>query len=81
MDDLICAFVHIANYMLWLIDVYIAKGLDLASLKFKVAAMCGDPKLIVDAIKSYYGASEEIELFGSTKRKPDLPPGDDCGSH
>ena len=60
------------------------------SLKLKVVAMCGDPKLLADVIKSYPGvedlntrdcALEGFELFGSTKRKPDLPLGVNCTSH
>ena len=66
------------------------KGSDSASLKLKVVARCGDPKLLADAMKSYPGLEalntrncvlEGFELFGSTKRKLDLSPGVDCDSH
>ena len=66
------------------------KDLDSASLKFKTVAMCGDPKMLVDAMKSYPGAEDVntrycalggSELFGSTKRKLNLPPGVDYDSH
>ena len=66
------------------------KGLDFASLKLKAAARCEDPKILVDAIKSYPGAEgantrncalDRSELFGSTKQKFNLPLGIDCDSH
>ena len=65
-------------------------GLDLASLKLKVATRCGDSKMLADAMKSYPGAEdvktrdcalEESKFFGATKRKVNLPPGADCESH
>ena len=66
------------------------KGPDFPSFKLKVVAICGDLKLLADAMKSYPGledlntrdcALEGSELFGSTKRKLDMPPGVDCDSH
>ena len=54
------------------------KGPDSASLKLKATARCGDPKMLVDAMKSYLGvegtktkdcALEGSELFRSTKQK------------
>jgi hypothetical protein len=66
------------------------KGHDLASLKLKTTARCENPKMLADAMKSYPGAEdvntrdctlEGLELFGSTKRKLNLPPGVDCESH
>jgi hypothetical protein len=89
-DDLICAFMQIANYRSWLRGGSTGKGLDYVSLKLKAAARYGDPKLLADAMKSYLGAEdlnrrdcvlEGSELFGFTKRKLDLPPGADCDSH
>ena len=89
-DDMICAFMQIANYQAWLKGGLDGKGLDFASLKLKIAARCGDPKILVDAMKSYLGAEgantracalEGSELFGSTKRKLNLPPGADCDFH
>ena len=54
-DDLIHAFMHIANYRSWLKGGSTGKGLDFASLKLKADAMCGDPKLLANAMKSYMG--------------------------
>ena len=90
MDDLICAFMHIANYRLWSRGGCTCKGPDFTSLKLKVDARCGDPKLLANAMKSYLEAEypntrdcdlEGFELFGSIKQKLDLPPGADCNSH
>ena len=59
-------------------------------LELKVAARCGHPKLLADAMKSYPGlqdlntrdcALEGFELFGSTKWKLDLLSSEDCDSH
>ena len=90
-DDLIRAFMHIANYRSWLKWDSTDKGHYSASLKLKAAAKCGDPKLLADAMKSYPGIIEDLntrecalegsKLFGSTKRKFDLPLGADCDSH
>ena len=89
-DDMIRAFMQIANYRTWLKGGSDGKGPDSASLKLKAAARCGDPKMLADAMKSYPGAEdvntrdcalEGSELFGSTKRKLNLPPGADCDSH
>jgi hypothetical protein len=88
-DDLICVFMQIANYRSWLKGGSTGKRPDYASLKLKATARCGDPKLLADAMKSYPGlenihtrdcALEGYELFRSTKRKLDLPPGADCDS-
>ena len=66
------------------------KGPDPAIFKLKAATMCGDPKMLADAMKIYTGAKnvnirncalEGSELFGSTKRKLNLPPYVDCDSH
>ena len=76
-DDLIWAFIQIANYISWLRGGYTSKGHDYAPLKLKVVAMCGDPKLLADAMKSYPGlkdlntkdcALEGSELFGSINK-------------
>ena len=89
-DDMIRAFMQIANYRAWLKGGSHGKGPDSASLKLKAAARCGDPKILVDAMKSYPGAKdvnirdcalEGSQLFGSTKRKLNMPPGADCDSH
>jgi len=52
MNDLICAFMQIANYRSSLRGGSTGKGLDSASLKLKAPARCGDPKLLADAMKS-----------------------------
>ena len=89
-DDMICAFVQIANYKLWLRGGSTGKGPDFASFKLNTTVRCGDRKLLADAMKSYPGvenlnigdcALEGLELFESTKRKHDLPQGVDCDSH
>lgn len=90
MDDLIHTFIQIANSRSWLKEGSIGKGLDSPSLKLKIASRCGDPKILVDGMKFFHGAKDlmsrycglkGLELFGSTKRKLDLPPGVDCESH
>lgn len=53
MDDLVCTFMQITNCRLWLRGGFNNKGLDSVSMKLKVVAKCGDPKILVDAIKSY----------------------------
>ena len=89
-DDMIRAFVHIANYWSWLKGGSSGKGPDQPSLKLKAAAHIGDPKLLAEAMRSYHGAKglntrdcalEGSELFGSTNRKLDLPPGSECDFH
>ena len=80
-DDMIHAFFQITNYRGWLKGRLDGKGPDSASLKLKAVARCGDPKILVDPMKSYLGAEiaktkdcalEGSELFGSTKRKLNL---------
>ena len=60
------------------------------SLKLKVDAMCGDPKILVDLMKFYLGIEdvntkddtlEGSKLFGSIKHKLNVPPGVHCNSH
>ena len=89
-DDLIRAFMHIANYKSWLRGGYVGKTTDSCPCKLKVVAGCEDGKLLVEPMKSYLGAEglnigdcalEGFKLFGSTKRKLNMPPGADCVSH
>ena len=77
-DDLIWAFMHIANYRSWLKSGCISVGHDSTLLILKAIAKCGDPTPIAEAMKSYpraeglnnkYCALEGTKLFGSTKRK------------
>jgi len=87
---LIRAFMQIANYRSWLRGGSTGKGPDFVSLKLKVVGRCEDPKLLADAMNSYPSAEdlntkdcalEGSELFVSTKRKLNLPPGADCDSY
>jgi hypothetical protein len=59
-------------------------------LKLRAARRSGDPKKIEEALSQLPGVEvattqiphlEGKEIFGSTKRKVDLPPGDDGDSH
>jgi hypothetical protein len=68
----------------------IRKGHDSTSLKLNIVAKCGDPKMLADAMKfsprvedpnTKDCALEDLELFGSTKQKLDLPPKVDCDPH
>ena len=77
MDNLIRAFMRVANYLSWLGGGSIGKDFDSMSLKLEVVAKCGDPKVLVDAMKSYLRAEdlntgdcalEGSKLFGSTTR-------------
>jgi hypothetical protein len=85
--DMIRVFMQIANYRAWLKGGSHGKGPNSASLKLNAAAKCRDPKKLVDAMKCFPGAEdvnttlEGSELFGSTKRKLNMPPGVDCDSH
>ena len=55
MDDLISAFVHVANYRSWWKGELIGEGLDHFSLKLKVVAKCSDLKVLADAMKVSLG--------------------------
>ena len=46
---------HTINYRLWLKGDNSGKGPNFVSLKLKVVARCGDPKLLANAMKSYSG--------------------------
>jgi hypothetical protein len=87
---MIRTFMQIANYLSWLKGGSSRKGPDQTSLKLKAAAHISDPKLLAEAMRSYPGAEdlntrncalEGFELFGSTKRKLNLPPGSEYDSH
>ena len=89
-DDSLHTFMQIANYRSWLKGGSLGNGQDQASLKLKVVAHTGNPKLLAKAMGSYPGAKdlntrncalEGFELFGSTKRKLDLPLGSKYDSH
>ena len=66
------------------------KGPDKAELRLRHTQRSGVRKLIAEAINSYLGAEEILtkkgdlegaEIFGSTKRKLDLPPGSSHDYH
>ena len=89
-DDMIRAFTQITNYRFWLEGGFLGKGPYQTSLKLKVAVRTGDPKLLVEAMRSYHGAEdlnirncalEGSELFGSTKRKLVLLPKSEYDFH
>lgn len=89
-DDMIRAFMQITSYRSWLKGGKGGKGPDRAELRLRHAQRSGDPKLIAEAVNSYPGAEdlltkkgglEGAEIFGSTKRKLDLPPGSSHDSH
>lgn len=74
----------------WLRSGFASKSYDSMSLKLNITTMCGDPKLVVDAMKSSPRAKnintidcvlEGFELFGSTKPKFNVPPCAHCNSH
>jgi hypothetical protein len=52
MDDMIHAFMQIANYRLWLKGGYMGKAPDSTPLKLKAVAKYGDPRLLANAMKS-----------------------------
>lgn len=90
MDDLICAFMQIAIYNLWLKGGSTGKGLVSASLKIKVVVRYRDPKILTEAMVCFTRAKDlntrdwalkGLELFGSTKQKLDLPSNVDCDLH
>ncbi len=89
-DDLVRAFMQITSYRFWLKGGKGGKGPDKSELRLRHAQRSGDPKLIAEAVNSYPGAAdlltkkgglEGAEIFGSTKRKLDLPPGSSHDSH
>ena len=50
-DDIIRAFMQIANYCSWIKGGSSSKGLDRASLKLKAATYTGDPKFMTKSNK------------------------------
>jgi hypothetical protein len=78
------------NYKAYLKDKSSGIGPSKQELKLMAARCSGDPKKIVEALSQLPGVEvtttqnthlEGEEIFGSTKRKLDLPPGDDGDSH
>jgi hypothetical protein len=78
------------NYMAYLKGTTSGTGPSKQELKLKVARRSGDPKKIEEALSQLPGVEvattriphlEGEEIFGSTKHKLDLPPGDDGDSY
>jgi hypothetical protein len=89
-DNLLCAFIQITSYCAWLKGGASSKDLDKCTLRPKSAQRSGDPKLTAEVVRSYSGAKdlltrtcglEGVEIFGSTKRKLNLPPGSSYDLH
>ena len=89
-DDLIRAFMQITSYRAWLKGGTSGKGPDKGTLRLQSAQRSGDPKLIAEAVRNFPNAAdlltrtgglEGAEIFGSTKRKLDMPPGSSHDSH
>jgi hypothetical protein len=78
------------NYRAYFKDKSSGTGPSRQELKLRAAKHSGDPKKIAEALSQLPGVEvattpilhlEGEEIFGSTKRKLDLPPGDDGDSH
>jgi hypothetical protein len=89
-DDKIRAVMQMTNYRAYLKGKASGTGPSKQKLKLRVARRSSDPKKIEEALSQLPGVEvattriphlEGEEIFGSTKRKLDLPPGDDGDSH
>jgi hypothetical protein len=89
-DDKTRAVMQMTNYMAYLKDKASGTGSSKQELKLRAARHSGDPKKIEEALSQLLEVEvvstriphlEGEEIFGSTKRKLDLPPGDDGNSH
>jgi hypothetical protein len=89
-DDKIRAVMQMTNYRAYLKGKASGTGPSKQELKLRAARRSGDPKKIEEALSQLPGVEvattriphlEGEEIFGSTKRKLDLPPGDDGDSH
>jgi hypothetical protein len=78
------------NYKAYLKDKASGTGPSKQELKLRAARRSGDPKKIEEALNQLPGVEvattriphlEGEEIFGSTERKLDFPPGDDGDSH
>jgi hypothetical protein len=81
---------QMTNYRAYLKGKASGTGPSKQELKLRAARGSGDPKKIEEALSQLPGVEvattriphlEGEEIFGSTKRKLDLPPGDDGDSH
>jgi hypothetical protein len=89
-DDKIRAVMQMTNYKAYLKGKASGTGPSKQELKLRAARRSDDPKKIEEALSQLPGVEvattwiphlEGEEIFGSTKRKLDLPPGDDGDSH
>jgi hypothetical protein len=89
-DDKIRAAIQMINYVAYLKGKASGTGLSKQELKLRAAKRSGDPKKIEEALSQLPEVEmvttriphmEGEEIFGSTKRKLDLPPSDDGNSH
>jgi hypothetical protein len=89
-DDKIQAVIQMTNYRAYLKGKASGTGLSKQELKLRAAKHSGDPKKFEEALSQLPGVEvattriphlEGNEIFGSTKRKLDLLPGDDGDSH
>jgi hypothetical protein len=89
-DNKIQAVMQMINYRAYLKGKASRTGPSKQELKLRAARHSGDPKKIEEALSQLLGVEvattriphlEGEEIFGSTKHKLDLPPGDDGDSH
>jgi hypothetical protein len=89
-NDKIRAVIQMTNYRAYLKGKASGTGPSKHELKLRAARRSGDPKKIEEALNQLPGVEvattwiphlEGKEIFGSTKRKLDLPPCDDGDSH
>jgi hypothetical protein len=89
-DDKIRAVMQMTNYRSYLKGKALRTGSSKQELKLRVARRTNDPKKIEEVLSQLPGVEvattrilhlEGEEIFGNTKRKLDLPPGDDGDSH
>jgi hypothetical protein len=90
MDDFVRAFMQCTNYYAYLKGDRSDTGPGKEELRLRAAQRSGDAKRIVATLKHIPGAEhwctyksqlEGEEVFGTTKRKLDMPPGSDQDSH
>ena len=89
-DDKIRVVMQMTNYKTYFKGKAFGTGLSKQELRLKAARRSSDPKKIEEALSQLPGVEvattriphlEGGEIFGSMKRKLDLPPGDDGDSH
>jgi hypothetical protein len=89
-DDKIRAVMQMTNYRAYLKGKASRTGPSKKELKLRAAKRSNDPKKIEEALSQLPRVEvattriphlEGKEIFGSTKRKMDLPPGDDGNSY